>query len=373
MAASHPASRIGTVLGCRPLRWIGVRSYGLYLWHFPIVVLTTPPLAGPNLLRGALQVGASIGIAGLSWRYLESPIRQGALGRLWRHLRAEGWRRAAPREGVVALGMASLLILGCAAVGGVTAGHGTPTSPVATASRTTPSPSATPSVTPTPPAVAAATPAAAPTPPPPQTSCTSVVHIGDSTSESLVSPDYLPDPTQRLPAQYQRVGVANPIMQIEGATSVVETLPGEPNASDLAKNLIAQGYKGCWVIALGTNDAADVYVGSSVSLQARIEQMMSVIGNEPVMWVTAASLQQSGPYSEANMQQWNQAIRDAAPHHPNMRVYDWAAVAQAQPDWFVSDGVHYTSVGSANRAADIANALATAFPPKRGHPSGRGR
>ena len=35
-AVVHPASDIGPILGCRPLRWIGLRSYSLYLWHYPI-------------------------------------------------------------------------------------------------------------------------------------------------------------------------------------------------------------------------------------------------------------------------------------------------------------------------------------------------
>ena len=90
-ALAHPASRLGVLLGWAPLRWIGVRSYGIYLWHFPIIVLTSP--SGPhgsNLLRDALQVGATFGIAALSWHFVEEPVRHGALGRLWKRLRAPG-------------------------------------------------------------------------------------------------------------------------------------------------------------------------------------------------------------------------------------------------------------------------------------------
>jgi lysophospholipase L1-like esterase len=156
------------------------------------------------------------------------------------------------------------------------------------------------------------------------------------------------------------VGVTNSIMEIQGATSIVETLSGEQNAYQVAQSLINQGYNGCWVIALGTNDTADVYVGSNVSMAARIQRMMSLLGNQPVLWVNVTSLLNSGPYSEANMQQWNQALVQACPQYPSMRVFDWASVAQ--PSWFISDGIHYNSTGSAARAAAIANALAQGFP-----------
>jgi hypothetical protein len=88
--------------------------------------------------------------------------------------------------------------------------------------------------------------------------------------------------------------------------------------------------------------------------------MMSVIGNQPVLWVNVKTLVRGGPYSEGNMITWNQDLARELPRYPNMRIYDWASVAR--PGWFISDGIHYTSNGYAHRALLIADALAAAFP-----------
>jgi hypothetical protein len=114
------------------------------------------------------------------------------------------------------------------------------------------------------------------------------------------------------------------------------------------------------VIALGTDDAADVAVGSEVSLMTRIQRMMSAARGEPVMWVNVISLLDSGPYAEANMEKWNDTLLKACSRYPNMRVFNWAALARRS--WFISDGIHYTSEGYEHRAKLIADALARAFP-----------
>lgn len=198
---------------------------------------------------------------------------------------------------------------------------------------------------------------------PSRTACHTVAHVGDSTSDGLVSADYLPDPSQRIDAQYTRVGATAHHFEIEGATSVVETIEGEPNAYDLGQQLVQQGYRGCWVIALGTNDTADIAVGSNVGPAERIRRMMSLADGQPVLWVNVKSLLSSGPYAEANMRAWNSALLRACASYPNLRVYDWASAAQ--PGWFISDGIHYTSAGYAERARLIANALVGAFPAGR--------
>jgi hypothetical protein len=196
--------------------------------------------------------------------------------------------------------------------------------------------------------------------PPPQTSCRAVVHIGDSTSDGLVSAAYLPDPRLRIAAQYARVGVRRSIMDVVGGTSVVETLPGTLNAFDMASRALHAGFRGCWVIALGTNDTADVYVGSNVGRVQRVAEMMKLIGGQPVLWVAVKSLVSAGPYSEQDMRLWNQALAQVALRYPNMRVFNWPAVVRR--GWFIGDGIHYTSAGYAARGRLIADALAAAFP-----------
>jgi peptidoglycan/LPS O-acetylase OafA/YrhL len=399
LAVVYPGSVLGRYLGMRPLRWLGVRSYGIYLWHYPIIVLTTRSVQrGFDLPRASLQVGATLVVAALSWRFVEEPIRMGgrlqsAGGLPWYRRVAARWTWVTSTAALALLAGTSLLLGGVLPADAITpfaSGNDGGTSvhevvsnspptpgPTATASRATAPRVTAPSAT-TPPATfppasegkaermtGGAVVTTTTTPGPPQgsatmSSCRSVVHIGDSTSESLVSSNYLPDPAQRLDAQYARVGATNQYLEIVGGTSIVETIDGGPDAYDVAKQLIDQGYHGCWVLALGTNDTADVYVGSHVGVAARIQKMMSIIGNQPVMWVNVRSLLGSGPYSEGNMQKWDNALVQACPSYPNMRIYNWAGVVQ--PSWFISDGIHYSSLGSAQRAHLIASALAEAFP-----------
>jgi peptidoglycan/LPS O-acetylase OafA/YrhL/lysophospholipase L1-like esterase len=357
-AAASPASRFGRILGWEPLRWLGVRSYGIYLWHFPIIVLTAPAGGGDTPRRAVLQVAATIGCAALSWRYIEEPIRHGALSRWWTQIRGGSWRIGSlGRQARIAVAAsAPVLVLASCGMAGV----GQPSaSPVAAAQPSPGHTSASASARPRPVRAAAST-SPAPGHGPPRTSCRAVVQIGDSTSEGLISPDYLPDPQQRIGAQYAQVGVTTFIPQISGARSIVETYEGLPNAYTVAQQLVQQGYRGCWVLALGTNDTADVAVGSTFSLAYRIKKMMSLIGSQPVMWVNVKSLLDYGPYAEANMQLWNSALIQACASYPNMRVYDWAAAVQ--DSWFISDGIHYTSAGYAARAHLIAQALSRAFP-----------
>jgi peptidoglycan/LPS O-acetylase OafA/YrhL len=396
-AVACPGTLVGSALGWAPLRWIGARSYGIYLWHYPVIVLTTPANAGESLPRAAAQIAASVVIAALSWRFIEEPVRHGAIGRAWARVRAAGWRtalagwrtRPAGLRGLAALtGTAGLLAVAGVGLSGIVAvPAGAGQAPLASGatlplssrfiSRAGAHPvfaggaqpghragSATAGNGASAAGSAAGGPAAAG---PLRTSCQAVAHLGDSTSDGLVSPQYLPNPKQRIQARYEDVGARSVWTNIAGGRSIVEVLPGTVNGYDAARNMAREGFRGCWVLALGTDDTADVAAGSETPLATRIARMMSAARGEPVMWVNVKSLVSSGPYAEANMQRWNAALVKACAKYPNMRIFDWASVVRSS--WFISDGIHYTSAGYAARAQLIADALAKAFP-QSGHSSG---
>jgi peptidoglycan/LPS O-acetylase OafA/YrhL len=353
MPLAHPACRLGTWLGVRPLRWVGVRSYGIYLWQTPIIVLTmSKSVQSESLPVKALQFAAILGVSALSWKFIEEPIRHGAIGRFFARRRAVGWgweTFAPPMRGVI-VGGSLVLVVAVAGMAGLNAAsaEGEQTRVVqARAAGTTKPPPLTPAQ------------ANSST----KSSCKAVVHIGDSTSEGLDSAEYLPLENQRIPARYAEVGVKETHMDVSGARSIEERFEGEPNAAEAAEAWKAEGFKGCWVLALGTNEAADVAAGSSVGDRERIDKMMAIIGGEPVMWVNVRSLVEAGdPYSAENMKKWDEELVAACNAFPNMRVYNWAA--DVKDSWFIEDGIHFTSPGYAARAQLIAQALAHSFPAK---------
>jgi peptidoglycan/LPS O-acetylase OafA/YrhL len=120
-AVVHPQSPLfGPVMSTGALRWIGVRSYSLYLWHWPVFMVTRPQLDvtidGATLL--ALRMGVTFVLAELSYRFVETPMRHGALGKAWTAWQqAQGMRRWGVRlagMGVVTPLVIAVLLLGSA-------------------------------------------------------------------------------------------------------------------------------------------------------------------------------------------------------------------------------------------------------------------
>lgn len=111
------------LLGWGPLRWAGLRSYGIYLWHWPVFQVTRPQLDLPldGLPLFALRMAVTLGLVELSYRFVEMPVRTGALGRAWHKWRSASgvrrWRLAGSWivVGAVVLAYCGLLINNVAA------------------------------------------------------------------------------------------------------------------------------------------------------------------------------------------------------------------------------------------------------------------
>lgn len=100
-ACVQPQSVVARALAAEPLVWIGKRSYSIYLWHYPLLLLMNP-VANINdtpWWHYILQVLLVVAVAECSYRFIETPFRKGAFGRTVSELRdgtttPAGWMRA---------------------------------------------------------------------------------------------------------------------------------------------------------------------------------------------------------------------------------------------------------------------------------------
>ena len=185
------------------------------------------------------------------------------------------------------------------------------------------------------------------------------MHIGDSTSVQLFDPKGVGGDELTMEQRYRDAGVATVYPDNDGARAIIEHLDGD-NALEVAQGVRDNGYHGCWVLMVGTNDAANIAAGANTSAEDRIRRMMDTIGGDPVLWVNAVTQRTEDAYRNASMLAWNDELERVAAAYPNMKIFDWYDVVQ--PQWFRNDGIHYTVEGSAQRAALTAQALVDAFP-----------
>jgi peptidoglycan/LPS O-acetylase OafA/YrhL len=103
-AAVHPnVGPVGRALSLAPLRAVGLISYGVYLWHWPVYLVLSPERVGWGQYElFALRITATLLIATASYHLIELPIRRGAF---------RGWRVSWTFAPVAAAGVATVLVL----------------------------------------------------------------------------------------------------------------------------------------------------------------------------------------------------------------------------------------------------------------------
>lgn len=98
------------------------------------------------------------------------------------------------------------------------------------------------------------------------------------------------------------------------------------------------------VISLGTNDDP----GAASRFARTVADVVRIAGpSRCVIWSTIVR----PPYNGVSYDGYNEALRRLARAHPSLHVFDWQALARANPQWFGSDGVHPTATGYRKRAA----------------------
>lgn len=323
-AAVHPAGRLVGMLGIRPLAWIGRRSYSLYLWHWPVVVLTRPDLDvdvhGTALL--ALRLGLSLGLAELSYRFVEEPFRQGALGRVLMPFRG----LASPREYRRARWFSFFSVAAVALALAVVSWPDLPDAATALADQPTevidPRPTA-PTTASTLPAAGSTPGATAPSTVPPSTTTipAGVTAVGDSVMAGAVEP---------LRLLVESVTINAKVLRSCG--EVVRIVASARRDGSLQQAV---------VVHTGTNGPCTD--GELDDLVAAAEGRRLVLVNvaAPRPWEHLA----------------NERLAAAVARSDGVVLADWKARSAGHPEWFVSDGVHLTPPGRLAYAETIRAAL----------------
>lgn len=339
-AATRTDSRLGTrLLGANVLQWIGQRSYSVYLWHWPIFMLTRPqldvPLDGAPLL--VLRIGLTIGLAEISYRWIETPIRSGRLGRAWAAFReAKGARRR--QIGARWGGAIATVAILSFALGESVVSAQAPTPPAyLTQSAESASSSTSPST------IALPSPAATSTAPvvPATATATATAPNSGTTATSM------PPATAARPVHVYAVG--DSVML--GASGELKRTLGDMELDAVV---------GRQVSAALTLLRARVQLGPVVVIHlgnngtftaAQFDDMMGLLAN--VRRVVIVNVRVTREWANAN----DAVIAQGIKRYPNAMLVDWNAASANHPEYFYKDGVHLRPVGAQAYAALIGAAV----------------
>ncbi len=357
VAATHPsAAGLQRILGSAPMRWAGTRSYGLYLWHWPIFMVTRPGLDvdfdGTDLLLGRLVLTALA--AELSYRLIERPFRTGAFLRGMRSAFENAPIRARLVTATGSMAAFALVFSTVHASGPEVPDYLKVKSVHAVVPAFTPIPSSTPSPVPT--ATATATPSATPTE---TVEPTDVVPTAASTPTVVPTaiPTAPPVPPAPPPPPPPPPSDA-PILAI-GDSVLIGAAPylGVVGTVEVDAEIGRQAYTLLNVLrarqAAGTIPAVVIiHVGDNgVVTTNMLDEMVKAASGSRVVFVTV----RVGREWEAGN---NEAIRSMpARWGENVRVADWNAASAGHNEYFISDGIHLLGAGAQVFASVIASAV----------------
>ena len=293
----HPACVLSRVFALRPLVWIGKVSYGMYLWHYPLILLTTPGNMSADVpwwLR-IIQLVLIFGASAASYYLIENPIRHGAIGAWLTNLTNGeftfvGWVRdhvVPVAAGVVVVAVA---LVGCAVVPDTSALEGGDALQNEEAQTNVEPEEEQPAEVVEP---------------------YDIVWIGDSVSVRCIHAFNETFPFGLIDAKVNR--------SIYEATDVYDPYRDK----GLVGNVV--------VFALGTNNVVE---------SDQIDAIMEDVGSDiHVFFVNTRS-------TTDWMEETNAVLASAVARYPNATLIDWYSASADNEDYFDGDGTHLSAEGA---------------------------
>lgn len=312
LAATRSRSVVAGILGSRLAVAVGKRSYGLYLYHWPVFVLFRD-LPGSTVARDVLAVLVTVAVTELSYRLLETPIRRGGI----RSLAARAHVGRQTLVAAAAVGAVGLVSLTVACTAPVPDAVDSSASPSVSAYSDSALPDSAPIDT-TPPEVA---PPPDPAPPPVTTGEGPALVVGDS----IV------------------LGSAGALSGALGPGTTVDAKVGRQFAA--APSIVAGWVRqntGPIVVDLGANGTVQ---------QRDVDAILDAAGTRRVVLVGVAVDRR---WREPN----NDVLRAAAAANaPRVVFVDWSTLVRQHPGVLGPDGVHPLPQGRDLLATAVAEAL----------------
>ena len=326
---AHPRSMLARVAAWKPFVWIGQRSYGMYLWHFPIIVLLQPRNA--TMLPWwiyPLGLGLTIAISHLSYTFIETPIRRKGLA---------AFKAIAP--GGAGSGAGGGGRSGRAGAGG-RSGSGKPTFGAWVRTHI-PATAVAGAV------VAIAVIGVAVVPP--------VAEGGVATDEKRVMGAALKKPL--VDGQYDVVFIgdsvslgANEQLNAEFPHGMIDTVGSRQFFAGIEalQAYLDQGVVGDTVVfSLGTNGYAE---------HDELEQIVELCGPDREVWFVNTRV------PDERCEPNNQALQECVDAHENVHLIDWFSASAGHDEYLAEDGIHLTWDGRDAYAALVADTMGYVAP-----------
>lgn len=329
---SVAASLLVKFLDSRFMVWLGERSYSLYLWHWPIIVITRslfPSLGLPALIVTAVSI--SVALAALSYRFVETPMRRDGIANT-----IKVWFRIPPHSERPRIRILAPILAVAVLVSGYT--YIAKTSPEKSSAQimleaaekipqvsTPPShPSSNPPLSPAKEKNSKDNSQQTPPKPLPQVPGDQVFVIGDSVALASIA---------QLQETFPGIGVDAKVSRFpHQALGIIQQYINENRMRPYL------------VIALSTN--------GNLTFQ-QVEAILNAIGDRKLVLVTGF-----GPTYDTWIAESNGAISQAAQAYPSrVRVADWNAAIAAHQNLLAGDGVHPSPEGGRIFARVIKDAL----------------